>query len=68
MVHIKKEQAEFYKGEGILNKKDSNNKIEFKQGDLIIIEKNEYYSFEGKFEAAVPCTPAWTSEQHKYVD
>ena len=63
-----KELLYIINGEGVLNKKDSDNKIEFKQGDVILIEKGEYYAFEGNFEAAVPCTPAWTSEQHKYVD
>ena len=23
---------------------------------------NEYYAFDGNFEAAVSCTPAWTSD------
>lgn len=40
----------------------------FNQGDVLLINKNEYYAFDGDFEAAVPCTPAWTSEQHKYID
>ena len=48
--------------------KDSDEKINFNQGDVILINKNECYAFDGNFEAAVPCTPAWTSEQHKYVD
>lgn len=48
--------------------KENNEMIEFNQGDVILIDKNEYYAFEGNFEAAVPCTPAWYSEQHKYID
>lgn len=48
--------------------KDTNEKLEFNQGDAILINKNECYAFDGSFEAAVPCTPAWTSEQHEYVD
>lgn len=40
----------------------------FKKGDVIVIDKGEYYAFEGDFEAAVPCTPAWTVEQHKYIE
>lgn len=55
-------------GNGTLYMKNTNEKIKFNQGDVILIDKNEYYAFEGNFEAAVPCTPAWTSEQHKYVD
>ena len=40
----------------------------FYKGDVIVIEKNESYAFDGEFEAAVSCTPAWTSDQHKYVE
>lgn len=40
----------------------------FYKGDVIVIEKNESYAFDGKFEAAVSCTPAWTSAQHKYTE
>ncbi len=52
-------------GKGVLYTK--NETKEFEQGDVILIDKNEYYALDGSFEAAVPCTPAWTSEQHKYV-
>jgi len=54
-------------GKGILYKKDNKEKIKFSEGDVILIEKGEYYAFDGNFEAAVPCTPAWTKEQHKYI-
>ena len=63
-----KELLYIIKGNGIIFMKENNEKVEFSQGDVIIIEKNEYYAFEGNFEAAVPCTPAWYSEQHKYID
>lgn len=56
------------KGNGTIFMKENKEKIEFNQGDVIIIDKNEYYAFEGNFEAAVPCTPAWYSEQHIYID
>ncbi|MDE6284337.1 MAG: hypothetical protein K2M17_01150 [Bacilli bacterium] len=55
-------------GYGILYLKDKNDKIMFEQGDVILLDKNECYAFDGEFEAAVSCTPAWISEQHKYVD
>ena len=55
-------------GSGILEVKGKEEKIKFKSGDVILLDKNECYAFEGEFEACVPCTPAWTSEQHKYVD
>lgn len=55
-------------GRGNLYKKDSKDVISFKTGDVILIDKDECYAFDGNFEAVVPCTPAWISEQHKYVD
>lgn len=63
-----KELLYIIKGEGVLYKKDSNEEISFQEGDVIFIDKGELYVFDGNFEAAVPCTPAWTSEQHDYVD
>lgn len=63
-----KELLYIIKGNGVMYIKDNNEKIEFSQGDVIIIDKNESYAFDGDFEAAVPCTPAWYSEQHKYID
>ena len=55
-------------GSGTLEVKGKEEIIEFKKSDVILLDKNECYAFEGKFEALVPCTPAWTGEQHKYVD
>lgn len=63
-----KELLYIMNGNGTLYLKENNEKIDFKEGDVILINKNEYYAFDGDFEAAVPCTPAWTSEQHKYVN
>lgn len=63
-----KEMLYIMNGSGTIYKKDSDITFDFKKGDVIVIDKNEYYAFEGCFEAAVPCTPAWTSEQHKYID
>jgi len=63
-----KELLYIISGNGNLYMKNSDKSIDFNQGDVILINKNECYAFDGSFEAAVPCTPAWTSEQHKYVD
>jgi len=63
-----KELLYIINGNGIMYRKDSDEKINFNQGDVILINKNEYYAFDGNFEAAVPCTPAWTREQHEYID
>ncbi|MCX4365486.1 MAG: hypothetical protein OSJ70_06920 [Bacilli bacterium] len=63
-----KELLYIIKGSGNLYKKDSNDVLSFTEGDVIFIDKDELYAFDGNFEAAVPCTPAWTSEQHEYVE
>lgn len=63
-----KELLYIMSGSGTLEVKGKEEIIEFKKSDVILLDKNECYAFEGKFEALVPCTPAWTSEQHKYVD
>ncbi len=62
-----KELLYILNGSGTLYLKDKE-KTSFKEGDVILLDKKECYAFEGNFEAAVPCTPAWTSEQHQYVD
>lgn len=63
-----KEMLYILNGSGIMYLKSNSEEIHFEQGDVILLDKNECYAFDGNFEAAVPCTPAWTSEQHKYVD
>ena len=35
--------------------------------DMIFIDKGERYYFEGNMLLFVPCTPAWSPEQHKMV-
>ena len=35
------------------------------EGDLIIIEAKEKFYWEGNMTLFMPCTPAWTSDQHK---
>ena len=55
-------------GTGTLYLKEKEETIFFEKGDVLFIEMGECYAFEGNFEAAVPCTPAWTSNQHKYLN
>lgn len=62
-----KELLYIINGNGTLYLKNDSEVI-FNQGDVVLIDKNEWYAFDGNFEAAVPCTPAWTREQHKYSD
>lgn len=63
-----KEMLYILNGNGTLYLKGNAEETYFETGDVLLLDKNECYAFEGNFEAAVPCTPAWTSEQHKYID
>lgn len=63
-----KEMLYILEGKGTLYLKDKNEKISFSKEDIILLDKNECYAFDGCFSAAVSCTPAWTSEQHEYVE
>lgn len=63
-----KELLYIIEGSGILSMKDMSSEIKFSKGDVIVIHRGEFYSFEGNFEASVSCTPAWTAEQHQYVE
>jgi len=60
-----KEMAYIIKGEGkiVVNNKE----VKLKEGDLILIDPMEEYYWEGNMEMFVPCTPAWTPEQHKIL-
>lgn len=61
-----KELIYVIEGNGSLNKKDE--KIEFKKGDAILIEKGEAYFWDAHCTIAMPCTPAWYPEQHKLIE
>lgn len=49
-------------GEGTIHKKGSG-PISFKKGDIIFINKKEIYCWDGDFEIAIVCSPAWSKEQ-----
>ncbi|MCI9063761.1 MAG: cupin domain-containing protein [Clostridia bacterium] len=53
-------------GEGTLNKKDEI--THFESGDVILIEKEEIYYWQGKCKVMMVCTPAWYKEQCKLLD
>jgi mannose-6-phosphate isomerase-like protein (cupin superfamily) len=42
--------------------------IQFKQGDLLLLEPKEKYFWEGNCKMFVPCVPAWWPEQHMEVE
>ena len=39
-----------------------------KKGDTVLIEPGEKFFWEGNLTMVMPCTPAWSPEQHKLVD
>lgn len=42
--------------------------VKLEQGDVVLIEPREKIYWEGNLTMLMPCTPAWTFEQHKQVD
>ncbi len=60
-----KEMAYIISGSGklILEKEE----IEVNESDLVLIEPNENYCWEGNMTMFVPCTPVWCQEQYKEV-
>jgi len=67
VVNLKcKELAYVIKGSGkVVIEKE---KIDLREGDLILIEPKEKYFWDGSLTMFVPCTPAWYPEQHKKVE
>lgn len=53
-------------GSGSINKKDET--IDFKQGDVVFIDKNEVYYWNGNCKLILICTPAWSKEQCVLID
>ena len=41
--------------------------VELSEGDLVLIEPGERYFCDGNMTMFMPCTPAWSPEQHKEV-
>lgn len=61
-----KELAFITKGSGKLVVEEQT--TSFSGGDLILIDKNEKYHWQGNCEMFVPCVPAWYPGQHKAVE
>lgn len=61
-----KEMCYILAGNGTINKKDES--INFKQGDVILIGKEEVYFWEGNCQIIMVCNPAWFKEQCKLLD
>ena len=61
-----KELIYVLEGFGTLNKEGE--KINFKAGDVILINKGEPYYWEASCKIIMPCTPAWYPAQHRIVE
>lgn len=53
-------------GKGQFVSKDE--RVDLAKGDIIYIDKNDIYFWNGKFKLAMICSPAWTKEQYKLYD
>lgn len=42
--------------------------ISFSKGDSLLIEPNEYFYWQGSFSTVIACSPAFTVEQHEYIE
>ncbi len=60
-----KELAYVVKGEGILVVKGK--KYSLEEGDVVLIEPNEKYFWQGNMMLFMVCTPAWSPKQHKII-
>lgn len=61
-----KELLYITEGTGKLIKKDEI--IEFKTGDVILVEKGEAYRWDANCKVLISCAPAWHEKQHKLID
>lgn len=53
-------------GKGQFVSKDE--RVDLAKGDIIYIDKNDIYFWNGNFKLAMICSPAWTKEQCKLYD
>lgn len=63
--HKCKEMAHILSGSGILVVDGITYNL--KQDDVVLIDVEEKYYWEGKMRIGIPCTPAWYPEQHEDV-
>ena len=61
-----KEMAHILSGEGILVVEDKTYNL--KKDDVVLIDINEKYYWEGNLKLGIPCAPAWYPEQHEEVE
>lgn len=63
---ICKEMAHILSGSGKLM--IDGESYDLQQDDVVLIEPNERYYWEGKMRLGLPCSPAWYPEQHEEID
>ncbi len=61
-----KEMAYIIEGDGKLVTETE--ALPVSMGDTVLIHPGEKYYWEGTMTMFVPCTPAWSAEQHKIVE
>ena len=64
--HKCKEMAHILSGSGVLVV--GNKEYQLKKNDVVLVNMNEKYYWQGKMRLGVSCTPAWYPEQHEVVD
>jgi len=60
-----KEMAYIISGSGKLVVEDK--EYELNTGDLVLINPGEKFYWQGNMEIFMPCVPAWTPQQHKFI-
>lgn len=58
----------FYVIEGTGTLTVEGEEVKLAQGDLVLVEPEEKYFFNGHLKLFVPCAPAWNPTQHKKID
>lgn len=67
VVNLKcKELAYIIEGSGEVVVEEK--KVELNKGDLVLIEPEERYFFDGNLTMFISCAPAWHPKQHKEVE
>ncbi len=65
--HKCKQMAHVLDGDGVLVVHGVG-AVKLKKDDVVLIDVEEKYYWEGKMRLGIPCTPAWYPEQHEDVD
>ncbi len=61
-----KEMAHILSGSGVLIVENKEYRV--KKDDIVLVDKNEKYYWQGKMRLGVSSSPAWYPEQHELVE